>query len=47
MITLAPEVEGGVELVSELNRRGWVISIGHTRADLKLLDAAFETVPGT
>ena len=42
MITLAPEVEGGVELVSELNRRGWVISIGHTRADLKLLDAAFE-----
>ena len=42
MITLAPEVEGGVELVSELNRRGWVISIGHTRADLKLLDTAFE-----
>jgi len=41
MITLAPEVEGGVELVSELNRRGWVISIGHTRAGLKLLDAAF------
>lgn len=40
MITLAPEVEGGVELVRELKRRGWVISIGHTRADLKVLDDA-------
>jgi N-acetylglucosamine-6-phosphate deacetylase len=40
MITLAPEVNGGVELVRELKRRGWVISIGHTRADVKLLDAA-------
>jgi len=40
MITLAPEVEGGIELVRELKRRGWVISIGHTRADLKVLDDA-------
>jgi len=40
MITLAPEVSGGVDLVKELNRRGWVISIGHTRADLKTLDEA-------
>ena len=40
MITLAPEVTGGVELVRELKRRGWVISIGHTRADVNLLDAA-------
>lgn len=40
MITLAPEVSGGIELVRELKRRGWVISIGHTRADLDLLDAA-------
>ncbi len=40
MITMAPEVAGGVELVRELKRRGWVISIGHTRADLKLLDDA-------
>ena len=38
MITLAPEVAGGVELVRELNRRGWVVSIGHTRASLELLD---------
>jgi N-acetylglucosamine-6-phosphate deacetylase len=41
MITLAPEIEGGVELVSELHRRGWIISIGHTRADFEVLDKAF------
>jgi N-acetylglucosamine-6-phosphate deacetylase len=41
MITLAPEIDGGVELVRELKRRGWVISIGHTRASLELLDEAF------
>jgi N-acetylglucosamine-6-phosphate deacetylase len=40
MITLAPEVCGGVELVRELKARGWIISIGHTRADLKVLDEA-------
>ena len=42
MITLAPEVDGGVELVRELKRRGWVISIGHTRASIDVLDDAFE-----
>lgn len=42
LITLAPEVSGGIELVRELKRRGWVISIGHTRADVALLDAACE-----
>jgi N-acetylglucosamine-6-phosphate deacetylase len=41
MITLAPEVSGGVELVKELKRRRWVISIGHTRASIELLDQAF------
>ncbi len=40
MITLAPEVEGGVGLVGELTRRGWVISVGHTRADLATLESA-------
>src|ERR1043165_9496796 len=40
MITFAPEVSGGIELVRELKRRGWVISIGHTRADVNVLDAA-------
>ena len=42
MITLAPEIEGGVELVRELKSRGWVISIGHTRASLEVLDQALE-----
>jgi N-acetylglucosamine-6-phosphate deacetylase len=41
MITVAPEIEGGVELVRELHRRGWIISIGHTRADFEVLDQAF------
>ena len=40
MITLAPEVEGGVELVGELTRRGWVVSVGHTRADRETLESA-------
>lgn len=42
MITVAPEIEGGVELVQELNRRGWLVSLGHTRASFDLLDQAFE-----
>lgn len=40
MMTLAPEVEGGVTLVEELSRRGWVVSIGHTRAGLETLERA-------
>jgi N-acetylglucosamine-6-phosphate deacetylase len=40
MITLAPEIEGGVVLVGELARRGWVVSVGHTRADLQTLERA-------
>jgi N-acetylglucosamine-6-phosphate deacetylase len=40
MMTLAPEIEGGVELVQELHRRGWIISIGHTRATVDVLDEA-------
>jgi N-acetylglucosamine-6-phosphate deacetylase len=42
MITVAPEVEGGVELIGELRRRGWVVSIGHTRADVEALERARE-----
>jgi len=42
MITVAPEVSGGIELVRELKNRGWVISIGHTRAALDVLDQACE-----
>lgn len=40
MITLAPEVSGGIDLIRELKEIGWVISIGHTRADLKVLNDA-------
>src|SRR5205823_7326573 len=40
MMTLAPEVDGGIELISELNRRGWIVSIGHTRASRGVLDEA-------
>jgi N-acetylglucosamine-6-phosphate deacetylase len=40
MTTMAPEVSGGVDLIRELTRRGWVVSIGHTRADLQVLDEA-------
>lgn len=42
MMTLAPEVYGGLELVRELKRRGWVASIGHTRASTEVLDRALE-----
>ena len=40
MITLAPEVDGGIDLVRDLTRRGWVVSIGHTRASIDVLDQA-------
>jgi N-acetylglucosamine-6-phosphate deacetylase len=42
MMTLAPEVEGGIDLIKELTRRGWIASIGHTRAPLATLDQAEE-----
>ncbi len=41
MTTLAPEVDGGIELIEALVGRGWVVSIGHTRADVGTLDRAF------
>ena len=41
MTTFAPEVEGGIELVRELVREGWIPSIGHTRADADTLELAF------
>jgi N-acetylglucosamine-6-phosphate deacetylase len=42
MTTFAPEVDGGVELARELTKQGWIASIGHTRADVKTLEAACE-----
>ena len=40
MTTFAPEIDGGVELAAELTGRGWIASIGHTRADRDVLDRA-------
>jgi N-acetylglucosamine-6-phosphate deacetylase len=40
MMTLAPEVEGGLGLITELTRRGWISSIGHTKATAEMLTAA-------
>ncbi len=42
MTTLAPEVDGGIELIHELRRQGWVVSIGHTSAGVEVLDQAFD-----
>lgn len=42
MMTVAPEVEGGISLIKELTERGWIVSIGHTRATREVLDEALE-----
>jgi N-acetylglucosamine-6-phosphate deacetylase len=42
LMTLAPEIEGGIDLIKELRRRGWIVSIGHTRATPDILDKASE-----
>lgn len=40
--TLAPEVAGGIDLIGELVRQNWVVSIGHTKANIDILDQAYE-----
>ncbi len=40
MMTLAPEVAGGIPLIKELMRRNWIVSVGHTRATADVLDQA-------
>lgn len=42
LTTLAPEIENGIELIKELRKQNWIVSIGHTKADLPILDKAFE-----
>lgn len=42
LMTVAPEIEGGIEIISELKRRGFIVSIGHTRAEVDTLDRACE-----
>ncbi|MCO6510311.1 MAG: N-acetylglucosamine-6-phosphate deacetylase [Aridibacter famidurans] len=41
LMTLAPEVEGGIDLIKELVSAGWVVSAGHTSATAEVLDEAF------
>jgi len=42
LMTLAPEIQGGVELIQELHKRNWIICIGHTRAGVETLEMAFQ-----
>jgi len=40
MTTVAPEIDGGIQLIDELTKRGWIVSLGHTRADVDTLELA-------
>ncbi|MGA8015476.1 MAG: N-acetylglucosamine-6-phosphate deacetylase [Candidatus Dormiibacterota bacterium] len=40
-LTLAPEIEGGLELVEHLSSRGVVVALGHSDADGEVAAAAF------
>lgn len=42
VVTLAPEIPGGLDLVREFSRRGFLVAIGHTEADARTLDRAAE-----
>ncbi|MCW2984579.1 MAG: nagA [Conexibacter sp.] len=42
MVTLAPELAGGLELVGALAARGIAVSCGHSDADAETADAAFD-----
>lgn len=42
LMTLAPEIDGGINLIKALRRRGWIVSIGHTRATVDILDQALQ-----
>lgn len=43
LTTLAPEIENGIELIKELKKQNWTVSIGHTNADVETLNRAFAT----
>lgn len=42
LMTVGPEVDGGIELTRELTGRGIRVFIGHTQANPEILDLAFE-----
>jgi N-acetylglucosamine-6-phosphate deacetylase len=35
MMTVAPEIEGGVGLIAELTKQGWIVSIGRAPASAR------------
>ena len=41
LMTVAPEINGGIELIGELVKQNWIVFIGHTRADVQTLDRAY------
>jgi N-acetylglucosamine-6-phosphate deacetylase len=40
VVTMAPEIPGGLGLVSEFAKRGFLVALGHTEADVPTLDEA-------
>lgn len=42
LATVAPEIEGGLDLIGDLTAKGVRVFIGHTGADVETLDQAFE-----
>ena len=42
MVTIAPELEGALDVISDLCRRGVVVAIGHTDADADTVRAALD-----
>lgn len=42
MITLAPELPGGIEAIEQIASAGVVVSLGHTATDWKTAEAAFD-----
>jgi len=43
VVTMAPEIPGGIDLVREFAGRGFLVAIGHTEADARTLDRAAES----